>query len=335
MIRAMLLEANNTTSANDQYEQRQGMPPFLHETTRGRVIIAFLALEALLILAANSLVFVLFKQKRFLRTKTNLVLVSLAASDFLAGAVSLPLVLTCSCTGSWPVCLSMDLCQRFLSISTILHLVVATGERYFKIVYPFKYQWHATRLRIVQILLAVWLFSCGASVVQLTWTDLTGLNETPEQDLAYSATCLVVLVSAPFVTIIGVDARIFHCIRKAKQLRSEIRVSRATGTRGNRTRGEDEKERKVVVTYVLMTASFALGWFPYFLVTLLTDLRVIRGLPLALSVVLLFMKSGTALVNPLLYTFLKADFRKAMKTFSDVLTSIEGVTAPYELGRLS
>lgn len=127
----------------------------LHQTQSGQAVIVFLSLQGVLIICANSLVFLLFATTKHLRTKTNYCLVSLAASDFLAGLVSLPLVLLCSIVFSNPICTSMDLCHRFQSFSTILHLLVATSERYFKIKRPFKYNILVTKRRVVALLMAV------------------------------------------------------------------------------------------------------------------------------------------------------------------------------------
>lgn len=313
---------NNSSSLNGTLKGQNGRAftsSFLHQTKSGQVVITFLVLQALLILTANTLVFVLFKKNRFLRTRTNYCLVSLAGSDLLAGAVSLPLVLTCSSTFSWPVCLSMDLCQRFLSISTILHLLAATCERYFKILYPFKYKTVVTRRRVVRMLAGLWLFSCSASLVQLLWIDLSGLTETPRNEFVYSVICLAVLVVLPFSIILGVDGQIFCFIRKERKLRRTRTGGISPYGKKDKRQRKRENERKAVIIYTLMTVTFVFGWFPYFIITLLMDLRLVSAdsIPVALSYAFVFMKFGAALVNPLLYTFLKADFRKAFNSLME------------------
>ena len=105
--------AGNLTKNDENVSYGMGPGYLLHETQAGKAIIVFLALQGVLIICANSLVFQLFGTTRYLRTKTNYCLVSLAVSDFMAGCVSLPLVLVCSTTFSLYVCTSMDLFHRF------------------------------------------------------------------------------------------------------------------------------------------------------------------------------------------------------------------------------
>lgn len=232
----------------------------LHETQEGQAVIVFLTLQSVLIICANSLVFVLFASTRYLRTKTNYCLVSLAASDCLAGVVSLPLVLACSTTLVDELCTSMDLCQRFLSISTILHLLVATAERYFKIKRPFKYNIVVTKRRVVMLLLGVWFFSCSASFIQLTWINIRGqVTERIRQfDIGYAVFCLAALAFLPFFVIACIDGHIFYFIHKEKKMRRSLMQGKLLEKQQQRKRND----RKAAIIYVIMTVTFVLGWFP-------------------------------------------------------------------------
>lgn len=296
---------------NDSYGMEPPGGHLLHQTQSGQAIIVFLALQGVLIICANSLVFLLFASTRYLRTKTNYCLVSLAASDFLAGFVSLPLVLVCSTTYSGNVCTSMDLFHRFQSISTILHLLVATSERYFKIKRPFKYNVLVTKRRVVILLVGVWIISLSASFVQLTW--ITG-NLTKEMtkkfDFGYAAFCLVALAFLPFFIIICIDGHIFYFIHRENKMRRAL--TQGTLLKKQAKEKRKQNDRKAAVIYAVMTVTFVLGWFPYFIIALLEDLGVSTA-PLAVQTILLFLKFSTALINPLLYTFFKTDFRKALQ----------------------
>ena len=105
-----------------------------------KVIFIFLGFAALVITIANILVLVLAWLMKSLRTKTNLFLLSLAASDLLTGVLVVPLLISCNVAyDNETICMAMDVCQRGLAISTILHLACAVSERYIKISSPFKY----------------------------------------------------------------------------------------------------------------------------------------------------------------------------------------------------
>ena len=283
----------------------------LHQTQSGQAVIVFLSLQGVLIICANSLVFLLFATTKHLRTKTNYCLVSLAASDFLAGLVSLPLVLLCSIVVSNPICTSMDLCHRFQSFSTILHLLVATSERYFKIKRPFKYNILVTKRRVVALLMAVWIFSLSASFVQLTWILSDNEQLTQKFDFGYSVFSLLSLALLPFIIIACIDGHIFYYIHKEKKFRCAL-------TQGTLFEKQDREkrrrnDRKALIIYAVMTITFVIGWFPYFIISLLNDIKPEYPIPFAAGIILLSLKFSTALINPLLYTFFKTDFRKALQ----------------------
>lgn len=306
---------------NDSYGMEPPGDYLLHQTQSGQAVIVFLALQGILIICANSLVFLLFASTRYLRTKTNYCLVSLAASDFLAGFVSLPLVLVCSTTFSEVVCTSMDLCHRFQSISTIFHLLVATSERYFKIKRPFKYNLLVTKKRVVILLAAVWIFSLSASFVQLTWITGTLSDEMLKKfDFGYAAFCLVALAFLPFFIIVCIDGHIFYFIHKERKMRRALTQGSLIKTQARQKRKQNDN--KAVIIYAAMTVTFVLGWFPYFIITLLTDLGL--STPFAVLTILLFLKFSTALINPLLYTFFKTDFRKALQAMLERDNSSNG-----------
>ncbi|KAJ7365141.1 hypothetical protein OS493_007790 [Desmophyllum pertusum] len=220
-------------------------------------------------------------------------------------------VLVCSSTHSSYACTSMDLCHRFQSISTILHLLVATSERYFKIKKPFKYNIVVTKWRVVIMLVCVWIFSLSASVVQLTWITADLTKETIFKfDFGYAVFCLVALAFLPFFVIACIDGHIFYFIHKEKKMRRALTQGTLLEKKGKQKRKQND--RKVAILYAVMTVTFVLGWFPYFIVTLLIDLDY--NVPFAVQTILLFLKFSTALINPLLYTFFKTDFRKALQT---------------------
>ena len=302
--------AGNLTKNDENVSYGMGPGYLLHQTQAGKAIIVFLALQGVLIICANSLVFQLFATTRYLRTKTNYCLVSLAVSDFMAGCVSLPLVLVCSTTFSLYVCTSMDLFHRFQSISTILHLLVATCERYFKIKRPFKYNILVTKQRVVILLASVWIFSLSASLVQLTWITENLDDETLlKLDVGYAAFGLVALAFLPFFVIACIDGHIFYFIHKEKKMRRAL--TQGTVLQKQERTKRKHNDSKALIIYAVMTVTFVLGWFPYFIMSLLIDLGFY--VPCAVQTILLFLKLSTALINPLLYTFFKTDFRKALQ----------------------
>ena len=88
------------------------------------------------IVFANAAVIFLYRRKAFLKTKTNLCLACLALSDMLAGAIAVPMVISCNLAEvdmvtELKICAAMDLSSRFISISTVLHLLLVTAEIFY------------------------------------------------------------------------------------------------------------------------------------------------------------------------------------------------------------
>ena len=291
-------------SAHDSYEE------FTLDTEM-KVIVSFLGLAAFLIALANSLVFVLAWHMKYLRTKTNFFLLSLAASDLLAGVLVIPLVISCNIVIlNESICVAMDICQRGLAISTILHLSSAVMERYLKISSPFKYNSIVTKARIAAVLISVWITAMSVSLAQLPLIS----SPVMKAYLIYNATVLSLFVFAPFIVTIGAFIRIFVIMKQSKKSRQHL----TTWSNRNKVQQKRKQRRNVkrsLIVYFVMLLCFACAWFPYFFLALLIDLEnsLMTRIPQWISVMFLFLKVSSALFNPFLFTFFKADFQRALR----------------------
>lgn len=272
-----------------------------------KVTFTFLGILALLIFIANSTVIYLYKKNRYLRTVTNFCLVFLAVSDLLASVVAIPLIIICN-TISLLDCTSMDFAARFIAISTILHLLVVSTERYLMIVYPMHYIKLVTKKRIIVVLVSVWVFSLTVVLVQLSW--ILDDSQSVQYDLTYSLTTFCGIVLPVLCFIIFIYSKIFTVLQR--QIKNIKRHNIPASSQTNETSEDAQSkrsERRAVLVFAMMIITFILGWFPYFILTCLHDL----GIEIAAGDFWLFLRYTTSLVNPLLYTFLKTDFKKALR----------------------
>lgn len=283
----------------------------------------FLGLLSCLIISANSLVIALVYKNKQLRTLTNLCLVCLALSDLLSGLVAIPLIFACNLTmpNGIAFCIAMDLASRFIAISTILHLLIVTFERYVMIIYPMHYFRIITKHRMVAALVFIWAFSLTVSLIQLIWISLDS-NQTENEneqhsstiqynDVIYSYSCFVGLVTLPLILLAVAYGRIFLILRaQLERIRRQLSHIRRSRGAARQKRGQ----KRAVTILGSMILAFILGWFSYFLTSILSDEDVVTDFPPAVNVILLFMRFGTSLVNPLLYTLFKEDFRKVLKS---------------------
>ena len=280
-------------------------------------VFIFLAFVGLLIVLANSTVIVLYERKSFLKTKTNLCLVCLAVSDMLAGSVAVPMVISCNMmvesVTKMKICTAMDLSSRFISISTVLHLLLVTIERYCMIIHAIHYPYIITKFRLVTVLVFLWFFSLGASLIQISWIplDFSPSNDFVKKlDTKYSLSVFFGIV-VPSLLIMGVALTcIFLVLRR--QLIS-IKAVNSYKTKAYR-RKAIPLEGKAVIIFGIMILTFIICWFPYFLHGLMQDLKLdVLPLPHWAQVLLMFFRFGSSVVNPIIYTFFKEDFKRALK----------------------
>ncbi|EDO37637.1 predicted protein [Nematostella vectensis] len=286
-------------------------PPI--DMTLNLLIMGFLVAEGTIVIGINAFVIFLIFYKRFLQTTTNMILGSLATSDMLTGLVVIPLIVACNMlpTYNFGVCLAMDLGQRFLAISTILHLLVVTLERYHYIVVSrIVYAPKASRASAAGVFVFLWGFSLLVSFIQLVWTHEDESTKT-KFDRTYDVVCLGALVLLPLLIMTIAYVKIFVALKRQldKIKRHVGHISSKCNDRHNR------KERKAILIYTLMIIVYVVGWFNYFFHTLRLDFGLTpTSLPLGVELLFVYLKFSTGLLNPILYSFLKQDFKRARKS---------------------
>ena len=284
------------------------------------VTCAMLVLLGLLIILANLTVILLVCLCKRLKTLTNLCLASLAASDFLAGFLALPLIVACTTTCILELCRAMDLCQRFLAMSTIVHLLVITTERYVMIVHPMVYPRIVTKPRILVVLTGTWTISLFLSLIQLSWSDTSSEDQkrAEKQYLIYDFFCIAFIVVLPLLFMIYAHVHILLVAQR--QIRLIKRQVRGSPT-------SKAQQRKGPLIYLAMIGLFVVGWIPYFMLAIEADSdQASITIPAWALTAFLFLKFGTALFNPLLYTYFKTDFKTELKNFLFRRRSARGAT---------
>lgn len=288
---------NNTVYAgknNQTFEEEDYFPAF-EMSTEDKMILGLLSVLGFFIIGANLTVIGLAVKLPFLRVKPNYIIISLAVSDFFSGAAAIPLLVSCNTLFKRPLCIGMDVCQRFLAISTILHLATDVMNRYFRIVKPFVYRQSVTVNRLMLLILLLWAISLTYALVQLVWI---------KGQLILNLAIFVILVFLPFMIIVLACAQMFRAIRQRMDFRGE----------SSKIQNIKRTERRALAVYCMMTFGFVVGWFPYFIITILDDAGFTVILPYWLDITLLFLKFGTALADPLLYALMKTDFQKGLKS---------------------
>ena len=145
-----------------------------HPSLNGHAIVN-MVLGVLLTVTAvlgNGLVFAAYYYAPSLRKPANTILLSLAATDFLSGAISQPLFIyekshwLGSCTKT--ICTTIELEKFFMLFligATLINLSVTTLDRYIAVCRPYKYLELVTNSRARNLLISLWFVWMIFSVV--------------------------------------------------------------------------------------------------------------------------------------------------------------------------
>ena len=310
------MSVRNTALENNSLEVRNNSQDFQENDVIKVAVFTSLSLLSFSIVSINCFVLYLVYSRRSLRTTTNICLASLSCSDLLAGLCAIPLVFSCSLqkTHFNGVCLAMDLFNKFQAISTVLHLLIISLERYVTIVSPLRRSNTGMTVtkNVITTLTTLWLGSALLALIQIPWIDLSfNSPPNPQSQIIYGL-CLCVLVSVALLAISFIYFRIFYTLKKQNRhiKRNTPRLEQTTNIR----KKSKQKEMRSAVILSSMTITFITGWCFYFVLSLEADLNLSLTIPMWFENTSVFMRFLPAMVNPLLYTFLKQDFIEAVST---------------------
>ena len=293
---------NNSSVASSPQQQNNGIK-----------FLSRLLPIALVIVLTNGLVFILFFRRKSLRTTSNYLLLGLAISDFITGAINIPYFIVFTFN---VVPLTMDANFHFwmfalhtlMAVSAGYHILVITAEKYFAIRKPLRHHL-ITKKMVFKILMAIWMISALIAVIPVVW------NENHSKILfltIHAAVCLLVVFLVPYTFIIFAFTVMFKVIssRQIPRRQNNIAMSRFQAKKNN--------ERKCIVIFAIMATMFAFCWLPYFTLMLVLNIKYYLMLGLSPSTmqaleVAVFVRYTTSITNPLLYTFFKRDFWLALK----------------------
>ena len=279
-------------------------------------VIVLLSFMCLLIVTVNGLVIFLTCQRKILRTLTNLFLASLALSDLMSGLVGIPLLVICLVRDIIKVCVSSTIFIRFTAISSVGHILLIASDRYIFIVHDMKYHSFVTKCRAIAAIFAIWLLSFLASVIQLSWHSLdeAAITEfetrTEDIDIKYSLACIALFFVVPLLLICYIYGRIFYI--SCKRNKTDRKLNKSLQQPSCRSLLQEWRGRSVLLITMVI---FVGCWLPFFLMVLDAHMESSPFSPLPVSIerLLVFLGFFPPLLNPVLCTLAKKDFRQALK----------------------
>ncbi|XP_071762052.2 trace amine-associated receptor 13c-like [Centroberyx gerrardi] len=272
---------------------------------------------SLLTVALNLLVIISISHFRQLHTPTNLLLLSLAVSDFLAGLlmpVEILLVGSCWFLGDLMCALSFFAVFTIISAS-VGNMVLISVDRYVAICDPLCYPTKITQRRVKICVCLCWV--CSAFYSSLIQKDFLG---QPDRYNSCIGECVVVINNiagavelvltfiVPITVIIVLYMRVFVvAVSQARAMRSHIV---AVTLQRSVTVTAKKSERKAARTLGIVIVVFLMCFCPYYCVSLTAQDNMASASSETFVVSLVYVNSC---LNPVIYAFFYPWFRKSIK----------------------
>nr|XP_046261682.1 trace amine-associated receptor 1-like [Scatophagus argus] len=279
------------------------------------VLFHFLSFISFLIAALNLLVIIAISHFRQLHTTTNLILLSLAVSDFLVGLVVMPVEMI-SGSNCWflgdTMCGVYYLLPCVIICASVTNMVLISIDRYVAICYPLHYH---TRVTLTTVRISVSL--CWVCCLFVCTFALYDHLKQPGKYKSCYGECvaniagdvdLVLSFILPISIIITLYLRVFSvAISQARAMRSHIAVVMPMRSQ---TVTAKRSEIKAARTLGIVVAVFLMCYCPYYCVSLIGGKMLIGTSTENLMSFLVYFNSC---LNPVIYVFVYPWFRKSIR----------------------
>uniref|UniRef100_A0A3P8THG2 G-protein coupled receptors family 1 profile domain-containing protein n=2 Tax=Amphiprion TaxID=80969 RepID=A0A3P8THG2_AMPPE len=284
-----------------------------------QLVATFMVLSSITLLTTtlNLLVIVSISHFKQLHTPTNLLLLSLAVSDFFVGiftSFQMLLIDGCWYLGDF-MCVVYQYLSYIVTSASIGTMVMISVDRYVAICDPLRYTAKVTYRRVQLSVSVCWIFSTVLQTL-LLWRNL----ERPGRFVSCSGECVVgidyvsglldVLLSfiGPVAVIVLLYLRVFVvAASQARAMRSHVA---SVTLQGSVTVTVRKSEMKAARTLGVVVVVFLICLCPYFCVTLTGQDALLNPSSVAFVTCLFYFNSC---LNPIIYAFLYPWFRKCLR----------------------
>uniref|UniRef100_A0A3Q1JR81 G-protein coupled receptors family 1 profile domain-containing protein n=1 Tax=Anabas testudineus TaxID=64144 RepID=A0A3Q1JR81_ANATE len=257
----------------------------------------------------------IFSPSRQLHTPTNLLLLSLAVSDFLVGLIVMPfqilLLEPCWFLGDL-VCVLFNFSPLITVCASAVNMVLISVDRYVAICDPLRYSAKITANRVRISVLLCWIYSFFYIFMIL----FDNLKQPGRYNSCYGecviningAVDIVMFFIVPISSIIILYMRVFVvAVSQARSMRSHIA---AVKLQRSVTVTVKKSELKAARTLGVVVAVFLICYCPCYCVSF-SGYDILMGS--STNLFILFLVYFNSCLNPVIYAFFYPWFRKCVK----------------------
>ncbi|XP_026781731.1 trace amine-associated receptor 13c-like [Pangasianodon hypophthalmus] len=276
------------------------------------------AAVVLLTVCGNLLIIISVFHFKQLHTPTNMLVLSLAVSDFLVGALVMPSMLIWTIESCWifgrGFCTSFLLIGGFLTSLSIYNIALISVDRYLALSNPFLYTHTISKWTMCIVVFSNW---CVCLVYNIAFCYLNGTLMSyvmcPGECFYFlkdisSVIDLVVTFLFPLSVIIILYARVFVIAKKHATAIRELNNHTQPKTQ-KITSHSMKSERKAAKVLGILVSVFLMCLLPYFIYSLLGDIIELQTETFQ-KVLLVFCLNST--INPVIYALFYPWFRRCI-----------------------
>ncbi|XP_046730014.1 trace amine-associated receptor 7a-like [Silurus meridionalis] len=277
------------------------------------------AAVVLLTVCGNLLIIISVLHFKQLHTPTNMLVLSLAVTDFLISSLLMPFMLIWIIESCWifgrVFCTFLWFIGGFITILSIYNIALISVDRYLALSHPFFY------MNRVSVRISCIVVVCDWCVVVTYILALIYFNGNFTSSVMCPGECFVFINGSwaviniiitfifPLSVIIILYSRVFLIAKKHATAIREL---------NNHTRPQTQKitshsmksERKAAKVLGILVSVFLACLLPYFIYTLLNDIVEIRIEIIQILVMVLYLNST---MNPVIYALFYPWFRRCIK----------------------
>ncbi|XP_026784093.3 trace amine-associated receptor 13c-like [Pangasianodon hypophthalmus] len=277
------------------------------------------AAVVLLTVCGNLLVIISVFHFKQLHTPTNMLVLSLAVSDFLIGSLAMPSILIWAIELCWILgthfCMCVMMTASLLMTLSIYHIVLIAVDRYLALSNPFLYM-NRVSVRVIQVVIIFnWCVVVAYNLILLYFNGnfmssvmcpgecVIFLNEV------WSVIDLIYSFIFPLSVIIILYTQVFVIAKKHATAIRELNNHTQPKTQ-KITSHSMKSERKAAKVLGILVSVFLMCLLPYFIYSLIGD---VIELPAGLFQKVFIMLHLNSTINPLIYALFYPWFRRCIK----------------------